>query len=32
MNFHIITLFPEVCQPYTDAGVLGRAQKSEKGK
>ncbi len=31
MNFHIITLFPEVCQPYTDSGVLGRAQKTNKG-
>lgn len=32
MQFHVITLFPEVCQAYTDASVLGRAQKSEKGK
>ncbi len=32
MNFHVITLFPEVCQVYTDASVLGRAQKTEKGK
>ncbi len=32
MNFHIITIFPEVCQAYTDASVLGRAQKTEKGK
>lgn len=32
MNFHIITLFPEVCQAYTDAGVIGRAQKTDKGK
>ncbi len=32
MNFHVITLFPEVCQAYTDAGVLGRAQKTDKGK
>ena len=32
MHFHIVTLFPEVCQPYTDAGVLGRAQKTDKGK
>jgi len=32
MNFHVITLFPEVCQSYTDSGVLGRAQKTEKGK
>lgn len=32
MQFHVITLFPEVCQVYTDASVLGRAQKTEKGK
>ena len=32
MHFHIITLFPEVCQAYTDASILGRAQKAEKGK
>ena len=32
MNFHVITLFPDVCQAYTDASVLGRAQKSVKGK
>ena len=32
MHIHIITLFPEVCQPYTDASVLGRAQQTEKGK
>jgi tRNA (guanine37-N1)-methyltransferase len=32
MNFHVITLFPEVCQAYTDASVLGRAQKAVKGK
>jgi tRNA (guanine37-N1)-methyltransferase len=32
MNFHVITIFPEICQAYTDASVLGRAQKTEKGK
>jgi len=32
MHFHVITLFPEVCAAYTDASVLGRAQKAEKGK
>lgn len=32
MNFHVITLFPEVCQTYTDSSVLGRAQKTDKGK
>ena len=32
MNFHVITLFPDVCKAYTDASVLGRAQKTNKGK
>lgn len=32
MNFHVITIFPEVCEAYTSASVLGRAQKTEKGK
>lgn len=32
MQFHVITLFPEVCEAYTSASVLGRAQKTEKGK
>ena len=32
MHFHIITLFPEVCAAYTNASILGRAQKVEKGK
>ena len=32
MNFHVITLFPDICQVYTDASVLGRAQKTDKGK
>lgn len=32
MQFHIISLFPEVCQTYLEAGVLGRAQKTDKGK
>jgi len=32
MHFHIITIFPEVCEAYTSASVLGRAQKVEKGK
>jgi tRNA (guanine37-N1)-methyltransferase len=32
MHFHVITIFPEVCKAYTDAGVLGRAQKTDKGK
>ncbi|MCA9361148.1 tRNA (guanosine(37)-N1)-methyltransferase TrmD [Candidatus Kaiserbacteria bacterium] len=32
MHFHVITLFTEVMKAYTDASVLGRAQKTEKGK
>lgn len=32
MNFHFITLFPDICEAYMQAGVLGRAQKKEKGK
>lgn len=32
MQFHVVTLFPEVCKAYTDASVLGRAQKADKGK
>lgn len=32
MHFHVITLFPEVCEAYTSASVLGRAQKTDKGK
>lgn len=32
MKFYVITLFPEVCKAYTDASILGRAQKKEKGK
>lgn len=32
MNFHVITLFPDICKTYTDASVLGRAQKTDKGQ
>lgn len=32
MQFHVITLFPEICEAYTSASVLGRAQKTKKGK
>ena len=32
MHFHVITLFPEICEAYTSASILGRAQKTEKGK
>jgi len=31
MHFHIISIFPEICQTYLESGVLGRAQKKEKG-
>lgn len=30
MNFHVITLFPEVVEAYTSASILGRAQKEKK--
>lgn len=29
MNFHIVTLFPEVVEAYTSASILGRAQKQK---
>jgi tRNA (guanine37-N1)-methyltransferase len=29
MNFHVVTLFPEVIKAYTDASILGRAQKQK---
>ncbi len=32
MQFHVITIFPDVCESYTSASVLGRAQKTDKGK
>jgi len=32
MNFHLISIFPDVMKVYTDASVLGRAQKTDKGK
>lgn len=32
MQFHVITLFPEVCEAYTSASILGRAQMTEKGR
>ncbi len=32
MHFHIISIFPELCQTYLEAGVLGRAQKTDKGQ
>ena len=30
MHFHIVTLFPEICQAYTNASILGRAQENKK--
>jgi tRNA (guanine37-N1)-methyltransferase len=30
MNFHVITLFPEVIEAYANASILGRAQKEGK--
>jgi len=30
MHFHFITLFPDICKAYTDASILGRAQKNTK--
>jgi tRNA (guanine37-N1)-methyltransferase len=31
-HFNIITIFPDAVAPYTDASILGRAQKSNKIK
>lgn len=30
MNFHIVTLFPEVIEAYAQVSILGRAQKEKK--
>ena len=30
MNFHVVTLFPEVVDAYAGASILGRAQKEKK--
>ncbi len=30
MRFHVVTLFPEVCEAYTSASILGRAQNAKK--
>ncbi len=30
MNFHVVTLFPEVIDAYASASILGRAQKDKK--
>src|ERR1700754_74206 len=29
MNFHVVTLFPEVIEAYAHASILGRAQKEK---
>lgn len=29
MNFHVVTLFPETVKAYTNASILGRAQKQK---
>src|ERR1700754_1911936 len=29
MNFHVVTLFPEVIEAYAQASILGRAQKQK---
>jgi tRNA (guanine37-N1)-methyltransferase len=30
VNFHVVTLFPEVVEAYTNASILGRGQKEKK--
>lgn len=30
VRFHLITLFPEVCEPYLTASIVGRARKEKK--
>lgn len=32
LRFHLITLFPEACDAYLSASILGRAQKNKKIK
>src|SRR3954468_6787248 len=32
MRFHVVTLFPEVIDAYTNASILGRAQEAGKLK
>lgn len=32
MKFHLITLFPEACDAYLNASIIGRAQKEKKIK
>src|ERR1700742_1500542 len=30
LRFHLITLFPEACEPYLSASILGRARTNKK--
>lgn len=30
MKFHLITLFPEACDAYLSASIIGRARKEKK--
>lgn len=30
IRFHLITLFPEACEPYLSASILGRARKDKR--
>src|SRR5438552_17689549 len=30
MRFHLITLFPEACDAYLNASIIGRARKDKK--
>src|SRR3990167_9131439 len=30
MKFHLITLFPEACDAYLNASIIGRARKEKK--
>jgi tRNA (guanine-N1)-methyltransferase len=30
MKFHLVTLFPEACDAYLNASILGRARKDKK--
>ena len=30
LRFHLITLFPEACEPYLSASILGRAREAKK--
>ena len=32
INFHLITLFPEACEPYLSSSIIGRARREKKIK